>query len=152
MLKNSLCAGNPEFQVGKNYVIIITWATGRKILNYTVQRPPPKQPRLPEPPPANLVSVNPASGSEINADGTIAVTFDKDPIDLTASAGTVVGSGKTRTISGPFKPRSFRSCYRLGKRIPKAQLYCRRSLKLSLELLKLLWHLHIQKNRLSCKR
>lgn len=100
--------GNPEFQVGKNYIIIITWATGRKILNYTARPPPgPPKPPPPEPPPATFVSAVPASGSEIRADGAITVTFDNDPGDMIASAGTVAGSGKVRTISGPFRPGAF---------------------------------------------
>ena len=96
--------GNPEFQVGKNYIIIITWATGRKILEYKVQHPPPKRPEIPEHFLANFVSAVPASGSEIRANGTITVTFHNDPGDVTASAGTVSGSGKVRIISGPFIP------------------------------------------------
>lgn len=90
--------GNPEFQVGKNYIIIITWATGRKILNYTVPLPP----EPPRPPPATLVSSNPPSGSEIRANSSITVTFDNFPGEVIAMAGSVSGSGKTRTISGPF--------------------------------------------------
>ena len=101
--------GNPEFQVGKNYIIIISWATGRKILNYTARPPPepPKPPPPPEPPPATFVGAVPPSGSEISANASIIVTFDNDPGDVTASAGTVAGSGKVRTISGPFKPGAF---------------------------------------------
>ena len=89
--------GNPKFQVGQNYVIIITWATGRKILNYNV-------PGVPEPPPATFVSVSPGSGSEITGNGQITVIFDSNPGDVIASTGTVTGSGKTRLISGPFTP------------------------------------------------
>lgn len=91
--------GNPKFRVGKNYVIIITWATGRKILNYTILSPP--RPPEPKPPPAAFVSTFP-SGGKITANGTIIVTFDNNPGDVTVSAGAIAGSGKTRTISGPF--------------------------------------------------
>ena len=93
--------GNPKFQVGKNYIIIITWATGRKILNYTILSPP--RPPEPKPPPAAFVSAFP-SGGKIAANGSIIATFDNNPGDVTASARTIAGSGKTRTISGPFIP------------------------------------------------
>ena len=52
----------------------------------------------------SFVSAIPPSGSLIAANATITVTFDHDPGDVTASAGVVAGSGKTRTISGPFTP------------------------------------------------
>ena len=58
----------------------------------------------PEPDPvAAFVSASPASG-DLAANGSISVTFDNNPGDVTASAGTVAGSGKSRTISGPFTP------------------------------------------------
>lgn len=57
----------------------------------------------PDTPDAAFASATPASG-DIAANGTITVTFDNDPGDVTASAGTVAGSGKSRTISGPFTP------------------------------------------------
>ncbi|MCG9129977.1 Ig-like domain-containing protein [Candidatus Poribacteria bacterium] len=50
---------------------------------------------------AAFVSASPASG-DLAANGSISVTFDNNPGDVTASAGTVAGSGKSRTISGPF--------------------------------------------------
>ena len=46
-------------------------------------------------------SPDPAAGP-IAANATITVTFDNDPGEVTASAGTVSGSGKTRQIAGPF--------------------------------------------------
>ena len=53
---------------------------------------------------AAFQSATPASG-DLASNGSITVTFDNDPGDVTASAGTVAGSsGKTRTISGPFTP------------------------------------------------
>ena len=52
---------------------------------------------------AAFSSATPPSG-DLAANGTITVTFDNDPGDVTASAGTVAGSGKSRTISGPFTP------------------------------------------------
>ncbi len=55
-----------------------------------------------EAPAASFSNATPASG-DLASNGTITVTFDNDPGDVTASpAGTVAGSGKSRTISGPF--------------------------------------------------
>ena len=97
--KTLTVGGHPKFQVGKDYTIVITWATGRKILNYSV----PKPPKPPGPPPANFVSATPPGG-EIAANGTITLVFDNPPADVTVSAGTVTIAGKTATISGPFTP------------------------------------------------
>ncbi len=55
----------------------------------------------PEPEAAAFESAEPASG-DLAANGSIKVTFDNNPGDVTVSAGTVAGSGKSRTISGPF--------------------------------------------------
>lgn len=51
---------------------------------------------------AFLVSVSPAPGGNLARNGSITVTFDGNPGVVTASAGTVTGSGKTRKILGPF--------------------------------------------------
>ena len=51
---------------------------------------------------AAFSSATPASG-DLASNGSITVTFDNDPGDVTASAGTVSGAGKTRTITG-FTP------------------------------------------------
>ena len=56
-----------------------------------------------EPVPANFVSATPPGG-DIAANGTITVTFDNAPADVTVSAGTVTVAGKTATIAGPFTP------------------------------------------------
>ena len=56
-----------------------------------------------EPVPANFVSAAPPGG-EISRNGTITVTFDNAPADVTVSTGTVVVVGKTATIVGPFIP------------------------------------------------
>ena len=56
-----------------------------------------------EAPPANFVSAN-LPGGEIAANGTITVTFDDAPVDVTVSAGTVTVAGKSATITGPFRP------------------------------------------------
>ena len=53
--------------------------------------------------PANFVSAAPPGG-EIAANGSITVTFDNAPADVTVSAGTVTVAGKTATIAGPFTP------------------------------------------------
>ena len=53
--------------------------------------------------PAHFVSASPPGG-EIAANGTIMVTFDNAPVDVTVSAGTVTVTGKIVTISGPFTP------------------------------------------------
>jgi hypothetical protein len=92
--------GNPKFQVGKDYVIIITWTTGRKILNYSVPYPP-KPPKLP---PVVFVSANPPSGSEIASNASITLTFNNTPADVTVSAGSAIVSGKTVVVTGPFIP------------------------------------------------
>ena len=56
-----------------------------------------------EPVPVHFVSATPPGG-EIAANGTIMVTFDNPPTDVTVSAGTVTVAGKTATIAGPFTP------------------------------------------------
>ena len=52
---------------------------------------------------ANFVSATPPGG-EIAANGSITVTFDNAPSDVTVSAGTVTVAGKSATITGPFTP------------------------------------------------
>lgn len=98
--KTLTLGGNPKFGIGKDYTIVITWATGRKILNYNVPYPP----KPPKPPPAVFVSANPPSGSVIAANANIVFTFDKAPTDVTVSAGTATVAGKTVIVSGPFTP------------------------------------------------
>ncbi len=53
--------------------------------------------------PAAFVSATPAGG-EIAANGSITVTFDNAPSDVSASAGVVTVTGKAATIAGPFTP------------------------------------------------
>ena len=53
--------------------------------------------------PAAFVSASPAGG-DLAANGTVTVTFDNAPADVTASAGVVTVAGKTATIAGPFTP------------------------------------------------
>ena len=52
---------------------------------------------------AAFVSAAPPGGN-ISANGSIAVTFDNAPADVTVSAGTVTVAGRTATITGPFTP------------------------------------------------
>ena len=97
--KNLTIRGNTKFYSGRKFTIIITWTTGRKILNYTVRTPPP----LPKPdiPDAAFVRALPADG-DLAANGSINITFDNNPGDvLVTGGGTVSTSGKTRTISPP---------------------------------------------------
>ena len=56
----------------------------------------------PETPDAAFTEATPADGSELAANGSITVKFDNNPGDVTVSAGAVSGSGKSRTIKGPF--------------------------------------------------
>ena len=55
-----------------------------------------------ESPPVSFVSATPPSGSIIQPDATITVTFSSAPGNVTVSAGSAVIKGKTATISGPF--------------------------------------------------
>ena len=63
-----------------------------------------------EPVPASFVSASPPGCGfkrricEIAANGTITVTFDNAPTDVTVNIGTVTVAGKTATIAGPFTP------------------------------------------------
>ena len=58
-----------------------------------------------EPVPVNFYSATPPGG-DIAANGTITITFDNAPTDVTVSAGTVTVAGRTATITGPFTPGS----------------------------------------------
>lgn len=92
--------GNPTFSDGyqwRDHVFTVSWATGRKILIYTV---PPRKPNVP----AVFLSANPPAGSEVAANGTISVTFDNPPAGVAVIPGTVTVTGKTATITGPFTP------------------------------------------------
>ncbi len=59
-----------------------------------------------ETPIANFVSATPPGG-EIAANGTITVTFDNSPTDVTVNVGTLTVTGKTASITGPFTPGPF---------------------------------------------
>ena len=72
----------------------LTWADGLRVLNYTVTAP--------KPPPVNFVAVDPPSGSTIELDATITVTFDAAPGGVVVNSGTATVAGQIVTISGPF--------------------------------------------------
>ena len=72
----------------------LTWADGFRVLNYTVTAP--------KPPPVNFVAVDPPSGSTIEPDTTITVTFDAVPGGVVVNPGTATVTGQIVTISGPF--------------------------------------------------
>ena len=82
----------------------LNWNTGRKQID-TILKPPAniatKIPDKPNIPNASFVSVTPTSGGNLAANGSISITFDNNPGDVTVSAGSVTTSGKTRTISAP---------------------------------------------------
>ena len=55
-------------------------------------------------PPVAFVSVDPESGTEITTNGSITLTFDNPPEDVTVSAGVAITDGNTVNITGPFTP------------------------------------------------
>ncbi len=55
-------------------------------------------------PPVAFVSVAPEIGSELDIDGTITLTFDNPPEDVTISAGVATPDGNSVKITGPFTP------------------------------------------------
>ena len=52
---------------------------------------------------AGMLNVNPPDSGNLKANDTITVRFAYNPGEVTASVGVVSGSGKTRTITGPFE-------------------------------------------------
>ena len=72
--------------------LTVTWADGSETLNYTVRQP------------VAFVSIEPTIESELTVDGSITLTFDNPPKDVTVSEGTVTVSDNTVTIVGPFTP------------------------------------------------
>lgn len=70
---------------------------------YNVGKPAQIQVEVaPRPPPASLLSTNPAPGSEIVPNAIITFTFSSDPGAVTVAGATVTGGGKTRQVAGPF--------------------------------------------------
>lgn len=55
-----------------------------------------------EEPIAEFVWVTPPGGSKIAANSVIILTFSSDPGEVIVPGATVAGSGKTRTVAGPF--------------------------------------------------
>lgn len=51
---------------------------------------------------AAFESSTPADGGTLAANGSIKINFDNNPGEVTVSAGEVEGSGKSRTVKGPF--------------------------------------------------
>ncbi len=51
---------------------------------------------------AAFASADPADGGSVPSNGSIKVTFDKNPGEVMAGDFTVSGAGTSRTISGPF--------------------------------------------------
>ena len=55
-------------------------------------------------PPVMFVSANPVIDSQLDVNGTITLTFDDTPNDITVSTGTPTITDKTVEIKGPFDP------------------------------------------------
>lgn len=51
---------------------------------------------------AAIEGAEPSDGETISANASIVVRFDHNPGEVTVSAGTVKGNGKSRVINGPF--------------------------------------------------
>ena len=71
--------------------LVVTWADGSQTLNYTIRSP------------ATFVRARPTSGTTIDVDDTITLTFDERPRDVEVSTGTARTTGRTVRITGPFK-------------------------------------------------
>ena len=72
--------------------LTITWADGSETLDYTVRQP------------VAFESIEPTVESELAVDGTITLTFDNPPTDVTVNEGDATTDGNTVTITGPFTP------------------------------------------------
>ena len=72
--------------------LTITWADGSETLNYTIRQP------------ADFMSAEPESGSELIPNDSITLTFDHPPEDVTVSEGVTTITDNTVTITGPFTP------------------------------------------------
>ena len=72
--------------------LTITWADGSQTLTYTIK------------PSVAFVSIEPTINSLLTVDGSITVTFDNPPEDVTVSAGVPTVSDNIVTITGPFTP------------------------------------------------
>ena len=72
--------------------LTLTWADGTETLSYAVR------------PLVAWVSIDPAVDSLLTVDGSLIVTFDNPPEDVTVSEGTATTDGNTVKITGPFTP------------------------------------------------
>ena len=72
--------------------LTVTWADGSETFDYTVRQL------------VAFVSAEPALDSELTVDGTITLTFDNPPEDVTVSEGVATITDNTVTITGPFTP------------------------------------------------
>ena len=72
--------------------LTITWADGSETLDYTVRQP------------VAFESIEPTVESELAVDGTITLTFDNPPTDVTVNEGDATTDRNTVTITGPFTP------------------------------------------------
>ena len=72
--------------------LTVTWADGSETLDYTVRQL------------VSLESVEPTVESELMVDGTITLTFDHPPEDVTVNEGNATLTDNTVTITGPFTP------------------------------------------------
>ena len=72
--------------------LTITWADGSQTLSYTIRQS------------VAFISIEPTIDSQLTVDGSITVTFDNPPDDVTVSTGVATVSDNTVTIAGPFTP------------------------------------------------
>ena len=72
--------------------LTITWADGSQTLSYTIRQS------------VAFISIEPTINSLLTVDGSITVTFDNPPDDVTVSTGVATVSDNTVTIAGPFTP------------------------------------------------
>ena len=72
--------------------LTVTWVDGSETFDYTVRQL------------VAFVSAEPAPDSELTVDGTITLTFDNPPEDVTVSEGVATITDNTVTITGPFTP------------------------------------------------
>ena len=72
--------------------LTVTWADGTETLSYTIR------------PLVALLSIEPTIDTLLTVDGSIIVTFDNPPGDVTVSSGVATVTDSTVTITGPFTP------------------------------------------------
>ena len=72
--------------------LTITWADGSQTLSYTIRQS------------VAFISIEPTINSLLTVDGSITVTFDNPPEDVTVSEGVATVTDNTVTIAGPFTP------------------------------------------------